>query len=206
MKKFFAAAVIALASLTASAQTPEQGEISITPMIGLSSGGFFGYKYEGGSSTPERNGNIGFTIGAELGIMGGNKYKTTVGLQYISSSTELGFINKSDFKNDYLAIPVLANVYVADGFAIKAGVQPAFLLSSKLGKVDVKEAVKSFDFTIPVGISYEFSNIVLDARYNFGVQNIIKSDYFVGPDMTQGFTSLNNGYGMITVGYKFKMK
>lgn len=201
MKKFFAAAVIALVSLTASAQTPEQGEVSLTPMLGISYGGYMNYEFQGGFDTPSRNGNIGFTIGAELGYMCNNWFKPSVGVQYINASTQLKLDDaKEDIKNDYLAIPVLANFYVGDGFALKVGVQPAFLLSTKLGSEDGKDFVNSFDFTIPVGLSYEFSNIVLDARYNIGLQNTIKSDKKV-----DGFTNLTNGYATITVGYKFSL-
>lgn len=204
MKKFFAAAVMILASLTASAQTPERGEISLTPMVGISGGGFIGHEYKGMGNTPSRDGNVGFTAGAELGIMVGSKFKTSVGLQYINTSTQLKYEGgeKGDFKNDYLAIPILANVYVADGFAIKAGVQPAFLLSSKAESVDRKDHLNSFDFTIPVGLSYEYMNVVLDARYNIGVTNIVKDEN----KSIGGFTKLNNGYFTITVGYKLKLK
>ena len=34
---------------------------------------------------------------------------------------------------------------------------------------DASDMFKKFDFSIPVGISYEFSNVVIDARYVFGV-------------------------------------
>ena len=205
MKKFFTAALVALMSLTASAQTPEKGEISLTPMAGISYGGFFGYEYKGGGDTPNRDGNVGFTVGAELGVMNSNFFKSSIGVQYINSSTSLGFGKATDFKNDYIAIPVLANFYVADGFAIKAGVQPAFLVSSKIGSIDSKDYVKSFDFTIPVGLSYEFSNIVLDARYYIGTQNLVKDGNYVGTVDGSGFRSLTNGYATITVGYKFKL-
>lgn len=204
MKKFFTAAVIALVSLTASAQTPEQGEVSLTPMLGVSYGGFMGYEYKGAGDN-SRDGQIGFTVGAELGYMCNSWFKASLGVQYINSSTKFGWEKKNDFKNDYLAIPVLANFYVGDGFALKAGVQPAFLLSSSLGSDDIKDGIQSFDFTIPVGLSYEFSNIVLDARYNIGVQNIIKDGKIIGTSPAEGFTNLTNGYATITVGYKFSL-
>lgn len=206
MKKFFMIAVVAVAALTASAQTPEKGEVSLTPMVGMTYGCFTGYTYEGTSNTPDLDGQIGFKIGAELDYMASNKLKTTVGIHYINSSVKFGWDGNNKFKNNYLAIPILANFYVANGFAIKAGVQPAFLLSSKLGDVDGKDGVKSFDFTIPVGLSYEFSNVVIDARYNIGVQNMLKDDCYVGAVPGSGFTSLNNGYVTLTVGYKFKLK
>ena len=48
---------------------------------------------------------------------------------------------------------------------LKAGVQLGILLKAKTEDVDVKDICKSTAFAIPVGISYEFSNVVLDFRY-----------------------------------------
>lgn len=206
MKKLLMIAVMAIAAISASAQTPEKGEISVTPMVGVSYGGFFGFEYKGVTSTPSKDGRIGFTAGAELGYMCGDWFKTSVGVQYINASTKFGWDDNNKFNTDYLAIPVLANFYVADGLAIKTGVQPAFLLSSKLGSQDIKNGVNSFDLSIPVGLSYEFDNIVIDARYNIGLQNVIKDGYYVGPQEGSGFHKLNNGYATITVGYKFNLK
>lgn len=63
--------------------------------------------------------------------------------------------------------------------ALKAGVQPGFLLAAKAKegdvKVDVKEMYKTFDLSIPVGLSYDFKfGLILDARYNIGVTNLAK--------------------------------
>ena len=72
-------------------------------------------------------------------------------------------------KVDYINIPVMANVYVVKGLAVKAGIQPGFKVSSSVkqslntsiggtsGSTDLK--AKSFDFSIPVGISYEYANV-----------------------------------------------
>ena len=106
-------------------------------------------------------------------------------------------------KMDYLNIPILANVYVAPGLALKAGIQPAFNLSNKVSvngvTVDYDEyapdgaKIKSFDFSIPVGLSYEYMNVCLDARYNIGVTKI-----------ADGVDNYNNVI-QITVGYKFAL-
>lgn len=63
--------------------------------------------------------------------------------------------------------------------ALKTGVQPGFLLAAKAKegdvKVDVKEMYKTFDLSIPVGLSYDFKfGLILDARYNIGVTNLAK--------------------------------
>jgi hypothetical protein len=55
---------------------------------------------------------------------------------------------------------------------------------------------KSIDFGIPVGLSYEYKNITLDARYYFG---LTKTDATPEPD------NIRNRYASITLGYRFHL-
>ena len=89
----------------------------------------------------------------------------------------------------------MLNYYIAPGLAIKAGVQPGFLTKCKFGDVDMKDHVKKFDLSVPMGLSYEISDFVIDARYNLGVLNIAKDDY-------AGAGKIRNSVIMLTVGYK----
>lgn len=112
---------------------------------------------------------------------------------------------KTTLKTDYLNIPILANIYVAQGLALKAGVQPAFNLTHKQkleGSIaghkgdtgyQTIDGVKSFDFSIPVGISYEYQGFCLDARYNIGCTKVF--------DEGDG----NHSVFQLTLGYKFKL-
>lgn len=52
---------------------------------------------------------------------------------------------------------------------------------------------KSFDFSIPLGLSYEFSDFVIDARYNLGLTDLV--DYAKG----------KNSVIQFTVGYKIPL-
>ena len=61
----------------------------------------------------------------------------------------------------------------------------------------ITDVCKSVDFGIPLGLSYEYKNVVLDARYFFGLTKIDKTD---DPD------SARNQYLSITLGYKFNLK
>ena len=88
----------------------------------------------------------------------------------------------------YLNIPLTVNYYVVNGLALKAGVQPGFMIAK-----DKAEGVKTFDLSIPVGASYEYQNFVFDARYNIGVTKIA--------DGADGY----NNVIQLTVGYKFKL-
>ena len=101
---------------------------------------------------------------------------------------------------NYLNVPILANYYIVGGLAVKAGIQPGFLLNSKaVAKQDgntVKsdiEGLSGADFSIPVGVSYDCPcGIILEARYNIGVSNIA----------SEGGSSRNSVFS-IMVGYRF---
>ena len=100
-------------------------------------------------------------------------------------------------KLNYINIPLVANFYPVKGFALKAGVQFGFLLTAKQDEDDWKSNAEKFNFAIPVGLSYEFRNFVLDARYNFAVSPINKDrtdDNRWRSDLIQ-----------LTIGYKFAL-
>ena len=53
------------------------------------------------------------------------------------------------------------------------------------------------DILFPIGISYEYNNVVLDARYHHGVKNI---------RLPYSFESRpHNRYLSVTLGYKFDL-
>ena len=63
-------------------------------------------------------------------------------------------------------------------------------------RVNVTDVCKSVDFGIPVGLSYEYKNVTLDARYYFGLTKIDKTD---NPD------TIRNRYLAVTLGYRFHL-
>lgn len=62
--------------------------------------------------------------------------------------------------------------------------------------VSKNDVLKSIDLGIPVGLSYEYSNIVLDARYYFGLTKI---------DNTPEPEDVRNRHFSITLGYRFHL-
>lgn len=113
--------------------------------------------------------------------------------------------DKTTIKSSYLNIPILANFYVLDDLAFKIGIQPGFMLSAK-GKYKsdgqnysegISDNFHTVDFVFPVGVSYElFNKIILDARYNIGVANVLKST-------DNSNLNVHNNYFTIAVGYRF---
>ena len=97
-------------------------------------------------------------------------------------------------KLDYINVPVMANVYVVKGLAVKLGLQPGFKVNSKVDVLGVSANIpgaKSVDLSLPVGLSYEYKNFVLDGRYNFGLTKVNE----IG--------DRKNSVFQITAGYKF---
>ena len=60
---------------------------------------------------------------------------------------------------------------------------------------DAKHWYKKTAFAIPVGISYEYENVMLMARYNFGLSNVYNHD--LGDSKNKIIT--------VSVGYKFNL-
>lgn len=196
MKKLFVIAAMMVATLSANAQ-----QMFIKPMVGATLATLTG-------DTDGAKMKLGLAAGAEFGYNINDMFAVTAGaLVSMQGANFDDNAYQKDVKTTltYLNIPVLANVYVAPGLAIKAGVQPGFLLSRKtkgdelIGsgtwasyELTSTDGMKKFDLSIPLGLSYEFSDFVIDARYNLGLTNVNDTDAF----------KAKNGVIMLTVGYK----
>lgn len=192
MKKILLTAVVMLASVASYAQHAV-GAFTLQPKIGMNVASLT--KCDGCDP------RIGLAAGVEAEYQATDIFSVSAGLIYSmqgNKAKEEGVTLTT--KLDYINIPILANVYVTKGLAVKLGVQPAFNVSDKQklsgGKAPVEAedvGAESFDFSIPVGLSYEFNNVVIDARYNFGVTNIAE-----GGDA-------KNSVFQFTLGYKFAL-
>ena len=195
-------AAMMVATLTANAQN-EVGQITFMPKAGLNLATI--------TSIDNSKMKPGLVAGAEFEYGVANDMTFSAGVLYSMEGTKLDGGIK--FNMDYINVPILANYYIAPGFAVKAGIQPAFNVRKKASyngesvniddlintaaaavgfPVDTK--VQAFNLSVPVGLSYEFKNIVLDARYNIGV--------------TKLFKNADNGRNStiaITLGYKFAL-
>lgn len=176
--------------MAASAQN-EVGQITVAPTVGLN--------FSNASGDVEGNKmKIGPVFGAvaEYGLQ--EKLGVSAGLLFsmqgykVDYSDDFGNTAKSTIKMNYLNVPILANYYVVKGLAVKAGLQPAFLLSAKQDSEDFKDKCKSFELSIPVGASYEISNFLVDVRYNIPLTKY----------NDRGSESVKNSVIQLTVGYK----
>ncbi len=200
MKKIILLSSIMMCSLTTFAQH-EVGTFTIQPKVGLNIANI--------TDADDNDPRIGLAAGAEFEYQITQLFSMSLGAIYSmqgikATSMESGIKVHSTMKMDYINFPILANIYIAKGLAIKFGVQPGFNVLSKIKSsaqgYDVSVSLSelgidtnSFDFSVPVGLSYEYKNFVLDGRYNIGVTKIVDGD------------DSKNRVFQITLGYKFKL-
>lgn len=195
MKKLFFAAAVLMCSLTAFAQSKE-GTFNILPKAGINITTL--------SNKDNAEVKVGITAGAEveylmtrqLSLSAGALFsmqgaKSTTVFREVDNTTKE--IREVDIKNtmefDYINVPILANYYIIEGLAVKLGIQPGFNIIAKRKRTDGVEKesknlsdlgvdVRKVDFSIPIGISYELNDFVVDARFNLGlteVADLVKS-------------------------------
>lgn len=168
----------------------------------------FGWGVKGGlnltgvSNFEHSQTKTGFVVGAFADYRFTDHFALSADVLYSRQGVSFG--KEEDVRTkerlNYLNVPILANYYIVGGLAVKAGIQPGFLLNSKaVAKQDgntVKsdiEGLSGADFSIPVGVSYDCPfGIILEARYNIGVSNIA----------SEGGSSRNSVFS-IMVGYRF---
>ena len=191
MKKIMILAVMMVASLTASAQW------SVTPKVGFNLANI--------TNADDASMRFGLVAGADLTYRVSQPFAISVGafysMQGAKEKVKIDGVKVEEKANlDYINLPILANVYVVPGLAIKAGIQPGFNVKHKY-KVESQglsyegdiEDFNSFDLSIPFGLSYEISDFVIDARYNLGLTKLIDEE------------KSKNSVFQFTVGYKIPL-
>ena len=168
-------------------------------------------------------GRPGFTGGVDVMYQASDIVGLSVGLSYVQAGCKYKDIDGNGVtwhdhydRMDYISVPLLAHSYIAPGLSINVGVAPSFLIYGKyhagmlsydldadghrtnvqegVMDIDTKKGLRNFTLSIPVGISYEYENVVLDARYNVGMLNVYK----------HGLSARNKVFE-VSVGYKFDL-
>jgi hypothetical protein len=189
MKKLMMIAIMMVAAVSANAQN-EVGQASIKPMAGVNLATM--------TKFDDSKMRVGLAAGLEFEYGVAENFGLSAGVLYSMQGVKydeqlFGGKVTATYKFDYINVPILANYYVVPGLAIKAGVQPGFNVKKKADVDGVNgdiADVNSFYFSIPVGLSYEFSNVVLDARYNWGITKAVKD------------VDSKHSYFTITLGYR----
>ena len=189
-------AVMAIVAMTASAQNTlrDNGAFTLQPKVGLGLGSFSGeYVKVAGESDPKTR--IVVRVGVEGEYYINSWFSAALGLNYAQQGWKVDDVAA---KLDYLNVPLTADFYVAPGLALKTGVQLGFLMNAKSGDADMKDLCNKTNFSIPIGVSYEISNFVLDIRYNVALSKVNKYDGGHGEKSRSDLIQF-------TLGYKFQL-
>ena len=165
----------------------------------------------------------GFTGGVDVLYQASDNIGLSIGLSYVQAGCKYKDVDDNGVtwhdhydRMDYISVPLVAHSYIAPGLSINVGVAPSFLIYGKYHAgmqsydldadghrtnvqeaeidQDIKKGLRNFTLSIPVGISYEYENVVLDARYNVGMLNVYK----------HGLSARNKVFE-VSVGYKFDL-
>lgn len=201
MKKLLLSLVVMLLAVGVMAQHRE-GTFTVQPKVGMNIS----------SLTDADKTIVALNFGMESEYMVTDNFSFAAGLHLSNQGAKYDDgTTKYTADLDYVNVPIVANVYVLPGLAVKAGVQLGYRTNAKIktddGTMDMDAYYKlagfvlgedykisKFDLSIPVGISYEYNNIVLDARYNWG---LIKVENYGDPYYNRVF--------QLTLGYKFEL-
>ena len=165
--------------------------------------------------------DVYYQLTDKLALSGGVAY-TQAGCNFEDVPADLSarsgtVFHDSYFNLGYVDVPLLAHVYVSKGLAFSVGCQSSFLTKATahaemqdyetdgkggikydknvVSKGDAKSLFKKTAFAIPVGVSYEYENVMLTARYNIGLTKVY--DHEIGDSKNKIIT--------VSVGYKFNL-
>jgi len=113
--------------------------------------------------------------------------------------------NDIEYQLEYINVPVLAKVYLFDGFALEAGPQVGFLVKSEVdydpsgqgqGSVNLSEdQFNKVDFSAALGASYKFrGGFFLNGRYNIGLSEIYDDSVISGANAKHSVIQAGVGF------------
>ena len=205
MKRLMILTAVLLTTVVAKAQY-EEGDFTVKPKVGMNIATL--------SDADKSITDLHFGLEAEYMVT--DNFSLGLGAILSNQGAKYDYLdedgqNKYTVDLDYVHVPILASYYVLPGLAVKAGIQPGFKMRAKAklydATVDLDDLYKvnqlftgedikvsKFDLSIPVGVSYEYKNVVLDARYNWGLIKV----------MNVGDAFYNRCF-MLSLGYKLQL-
>lgn len=166
---------------------------------------------------------LGFVGGTDVMYQASDVVGLSAGLSFVQAGCKFkddkgknSVVYNRNLRMNYVTMPILIHSYLLPGFSVKAGIEPTLLVSAKSHEVqqsyeedkegkksnfyedeftiDMKNGMRKFGLSIPIGVSYEYENVVLGALYHVGVFNIYK----------KGDSSRNSVFE-VSVGYKLNL-
>jgi len=211
-KKLFAAAALML-GLSALAQ--EQPPLEATGIVryGLK-GGLNVASLRGDVDEPSPRLGVHFGVTAEIRVS--ERFSIQPELMYsMQGIREEGSLmidgnfveGEATTKLDYIILPIMAKIYMTEGFTLEVGPQIGLLNSARVkydirsstdtfsGSTDISNQMKSLDFAVNAGLGYKLpSGLFFQGRYTLGLTNAYDGDE----------AEIKNGVVQFSIGYQFK--
>jgi Outer membrane protein beta-barrel domain len=159
-KQFFLSAVLALVAFSSQAQL-----LKIGVKAGLNYANFSGTSIQTDAITSYHGGLV-----SEIKLL--EKFAIQPELLYTTQGATYNTI-AGDIENElgYIAIPVLAKIYLSKSFSVELGPQASFLLSEK-NKFDVSNS-NTFDFALDAGLCFKITkSLFIQGRYVLGLTEV----------------------------------
>ena len=218
--------LVSLYSFSFVCAQSRQERWTLTPRVGLNSSSVTGLKWysnDGGNvtvvSSMKVKRKLGVTVGADVEYRAGRRLGVSFGWFY----SDEGYLydGKGEDGNVYVGgaaldgnisvhlhhfnFPLMLNVYVLPGLAVKAGVQVDGLISGRQkykGESSnvVLNSINSVGLCVPVGLSYDFGAFSADCRYVFGVSNLCDAHLYNELGASWHTNSL-----WVTLGYRINL-
>ena len=165
MKKLLTMAVALMVSAASFAQNQEVGSLNFNAQVGVGYGTLSEVISDLDNGLMASFGvNAVYQATEQLYVTGGLDYRMFMGDEYKQSVGAYEYKQSLNF--GYLDIPVIAHYTFGPHFGVLAGIQPGFLLSAKNDDTSMKDACKTFNFGIPVGVEWTFNApITVSAKY-----------------------------------------
>ena len=192
--------------------------------IATTEGGVLKPKYKAGFvGGVEGSYQVSDRFGVSLGVLYatlGNRYTDYSNLLSVAEdgkTSSYAGVHANRINLGYVQMPLIVAFQITEGLAVKTGMQvgmltgarqlydeTAYTMNTETGEraygkpsnydVDRRKNMNSTDFSIPIGLSYEYLNVVLDARYNFGLSKVSMQE-----------SGTRNSFFTFTVGYRFEL-
>ena len=202
MKKILIMAVAAMMATVGAKAQHKEGETTFQPRVGITMSDV--------TNMEDSKMKVNVTYGVDFEYFATDQLSIGAGVLFTDQGATIEDDIDGKYKMNvyYTAFPITANYYVLPGLAIKAGVQPAYRVKARMEhdgqRIDMDRAfdllledddvkINKFDLAIPVGLSYEYNGLTLDARYNFGITKLFSNFE----------DDVRHKCVVITLGYKF---
>jgi len=143
-----------------------------------------------GSDSRDQDSRLSFNGGfvAELPII--EKFSLQPEVIYSAQGSTIAAIDEDNFLDidenveyqlDYIQVPLLAKIYLSDGFSLQAGPSINFLVNEEIdsqpvsngGDINIVDGANTFELGTAAGLEYQFDNgFFIQGRYTRGFTRI----------------------------------